>query len=57
MACEADGAEITVRFADPDMTVRLRERQVRLGTPATCHALREGTAFEYDLLGIDSTAG
>lgn len=53
VACETDGDDITVTFADPDLTVRLREREVRLGTPATCRALREGTAFEYDLLGID----
>lgn len=49
---EAAGDELTVRFTDPDVAVHLREREVRLGTPATCRALREGTAFEYDLLGI-----
>ncbi len=54
LTCSADGPEFTVQFADPAVTVRVREREVRLGTPATCRALGEGTAFEYELLGIDS---
>ena len=50
---DVEGAEISVRFADPDLTVRLSEQEVRLGAPATCRALRNGTAFEYELLSID----
>jgi hypothetical protein len=49
----ADGAEFSVSFTDPTVTIRVREREVRLGSPATCRALGEGAAFEYDLLGIE----
>ncbi len=46
------GDETVVRFSNPEVAVRLREREVRLGTPATCHALREGTGFAYDVLEV-----
>lgn len=44
--------DVTVTFRDPDVTVRLREREVRLGSPATCRALRDGTGFEYEVLEV-----
>ena len=43
---------IEVDLADPDLRIRFREREVTLSTPATCHALRPGTAFEYETLSI-----
>lgn len=46
------GDQTVVTFTDPDVTVSLREREVSLGTPATCRALRLGTGFEYDLLNV-----
>lgn len=47
-------AGITVTFNDPAVEIVLREREVRLGTPATCRALREGSGFEYDLVSVNS---
>lgn len=49
----SDDDEFEVTFANPSVRVRVRERQVQLGTPATCRALRDGTGFEYDLLSIE----
>jgi hypothetical protein len=52
VSMHVDEQGVDVVFRDPDVTVRLAEREVRLGTPATCRAMREGTGFEYDLLNV-----
>lgn len=52
---DVDGHAISVTFTDPAVVVSLREREVRLGTPATCRALREGMGFEYDLVSVTTS--
>ena len=42
-----------VDLSHPDVRIRFREREVPLGTPATCHAAKPGNGMEYETLGID----
>lgn len=50
----ADDDFEVVLAADPALSVRLRERSIPLGTPATCRATTNGFGREYDLVSIES---
>ncbi len=47
-----DDGVTEVTLADPDVRIRFREREVALGTPATCHAAKPGTGMEYETVSI-----
>lgn len=44
------GGVTTVRFTHPDLLVSFREREVDLGTPATCRSTGDAQAREYTML-------
>jgi hypothetical protein len=41
-----------VVLTNPDIHIRFREREIPLGTPATCHAGKPGNSVEYETLSI-----
>ncbi len=45
--------ETEVLLGDPELRIRFRERELPLGTPATCHAVKSGSGMEYETLSID----
>jgi hypothetical protein len=48
-ALSADVYEVDL---EPGWTVRLRERSVSLGSPATCRSVREADGREYELIAL-----
>ncbi|MCW2722104.1 sucrase ferredoxin [Pseudonocardia sp.] len=53
VSVEPDGAAWVVRFRDPDVTVRLRERRVEAGRPLTCTATAPGWLRVFDLVDVE----